>query len=49
MKDRTSTRSIVEAGLFTAINVVLILASIYIPFIYFVGIFLWPIPIALTF
>ncbi|MBZ4662545.1 MAG: hypothetical protein JG776_227 [Caloramator sp.] len=49
MQNRTSTRSIVEAGLLTAINVVLILASIYVPFLYFVGIFLWPIPIALTF
>lgn len=48
MQNRTQTRSIVEAGLLTAINVVLILASIYLPFLYFIGLFLWPMPIALV-
>ncbi|MCX7951937.1 MAG: YybS family protein [Clostridiales bacterium] len=48
MNRGTSTRSMVEAGLLTAINVVLILISFYVPVVYFVGLFLWPIPIALT-
>lgn len=48
MNRGTSTRSMVEAGLLTAINFVLILISFYVPVVYFVGLFLWPIPIALT-
>lgn len=48
MNRGTSTRSMVEAGFLTAINVVLILISFYVPVVYFVGLFLWPIPIALT-
>ncbi|SKA97517.1 Uncharacterized conserved protein YybS, DUF2232 family [Caloramator quimbayensis] len=45
MRDKSSTRAMVEAGLFTAITVVLILLSLYIPVLYMVGIFLWPLPV----
>jgi uncharacterized protein YybS (DUF2232 family) len=41
----SSTRSLVESGLLTAVSIVLMLFSIYMPGFYFIGIFLWPLPI----
>lgn len=45
MREQSSTKSLVESGLLTAVTVVLILISLYVPVFYIVGIFLWPLPI----
>ncbi|MCX7883486.1 MAG: YybS family protein [Caloramator sp.] len=44
MRDKSSTKAIVESGILTAVTVVLILISLYIPVFYMIGIFLWPLP-----
>lgn len=49
MNRKTATNSIVETGLLIAINVILILFSIYIPGLYIIGLFLWSIPVSLTY
>lgn len=45
MRGQSSTKALVESAMLTAITVVLILMSLYIPVLYMVGIFLWPLPI----
>ncbi|KRQ85969.1 hypothetical protein ABG79_02273 [Caloramator mitchellensis] len=45
---KTSTKSLIESSLLTAIAVVLILISIYIPVFYYIGLFMWPLPLALV-
>jgi len=42
-----TTRALIESALLTAIAVVLVLVSIYVPIFYFIGLFMWPLPIAL--
>jgi uncharacterized protein YybS (DUF2232 family) len=49
MTQHNSTRAVVEAGLLTAIAVILVFVTIYIPIFYFIGVFLWPIPITLVY
>jgi uncharacterized protein YybS (DUF2232 family) len=49
MNQGSSTRALVEAGLFTAIAVILIFITIYIPIFLFIGMFLWPIPITIIY
>lgn len=43
-----STRALIESSLLTAVAIVLILISIYIPIFYFIGLFMWPLPVALV-
>lgn len=47
MENKNSTRSIVEAGLMSAIVVVLMLISAYVPVLGFMGLFALPIPITM--
>lgn len=49
MRDKSSTRAMVESGLLTAITVVLILLSLYVPVLYMIGIFLWPLPVTFVY
>lgn len=49
MSQGNSTRALVEAGLFTAIAVILIVITVYIPIFLFIGMFLWPIPITIIY
>lgn len=49
MKQNNSTKAIVESGILTAIAVILVLLSFYVPLFSIVGLFLWPIPITLIY
>lgn len=45
MRIESSTKSLVESAILTAITVVLVLLTLYIPVLYMIGLFLWPLPI----
>jgi uncharacterized protein YybS (DUF2232 family) len=49
MKYQSSTRALVESGLLTAVAVILVLFTMYVPIFYFIGIFIWPMPITLIY
>lgn len=49
MRQNNSTKAMVESGILTAIAVILVLLSFYVPLFSIVGLFLWPIPITLIY
>jgi uncharacterized protein YybS (DUF2232 family) len=49
MNSHNNTRAMVEAGIMTAVSVVLIFMCIYLPAFFMVGLFVWPIPITLLY
>lgn len=49
MNRESSTKALVESGILTAVALVLILISLYIPVISMVTLFIWPLPITLIY
>lgn len=49
MQRNSTTRQLVESALLTAITVILILIGYYIPIFYFIGLFIYPLPLALIY
>lgn len=49
MNRNTNTKALVESGLMTALTVVLMLASYYLPLLGFTAMFVWPLPIAMVY
>lgn len=47
MENKNSTRSIVEAGLMSAMVLVLMLLNAYVPVLGYMGLFILPLPITM--
>lgn len=49
MQRKSTTRQLVESALLTAITAMLILIGYYVPIFYFIGTFIYPLPLALIY
>jgi uncharacterized protein YybS (DUF2232 family) len=49
MKGQSSTRALIESALLTGITAILVFLTLYFPFFMLVGLFIWPLPLALIY